>query len=105
MEPDLAFLSATDQAAGIRQRRFTATALLHACMNQVERLNPSLNAIVTQTFEVAQERAHEADAALSRGEIWGPLHGLIVAHKDLFPTKGVRTTYGSKIYEHHVPEV
>ncbi|MFZ9809797.1 MAG: amidase [Burkholderiaceae bacterium] len=105
MEPDLAFLSATDQAAGIRQRRFTATALLHACINQVERLNPSLNAIVTQTFEVAQERAHEADAALSRGEIWGPLHGLIVAHKDLFPTKGVRTTYGSKIYEHHVPEV
>jgi amidase len=105
VEPDLAFLSATDQAAGIRQRRFTATALLHACINQVERLNPSLNAIVTQTFEVAQERAHEADAALSRGEIWGPLHGLIVAHKDLFPTKGVRTTYGSKIYEHHVPEV
>jgi amidase len=105
VEPDLAFLSATDQATGIRQRRFTATALLQACMNQVERLNPSLNAIVTQTFEAAQERAHEADAALSRGEIWGPLHGLIVAHKDLFPTKGVRTTYGSKIYEHHVPEV
>ena len=105
MGSDLTFLSATDQADGIRQRQFTASALLRACIDQVERLNPSLNAIVTQTFEEAQVRAHEADAALSRGEIWGPLHGLVVAHKDLFSTKGVRTTYGSKIYEHHVPEV
>ena len=105
MGSDLTFLSATDQADGIRQRQFTASALLRACIDQVERLNPSLNAIVTRTFEEAQVRAHEADAALSRGEIWGPLHGLVVAHKDLFSTKGVRTTYGSKIYEHHVPEV
>ena len=105
MDSELPLLSATEQAEGIRQRRFTASSLLKACIDQVERLNPSLNALVTRTFEEAQARAYEADLALSRGEIWGPLHGLVVAHKDLFPTKGVRTTYGSKIYEHHVPEV
>lgn len=105
MGSDLIFLSATDQAQGIREKRFTATELLRACIDQVERLNPSLNAIVTKTFEAAQAQAQEADMALGRGEILGPLHGLTVAHKDLFPTKGVRTTFGSKIYEHHVPDV
>jgi amidase len=99
------FLSATEQAQAIRDGRITACALLRASLDQIERLNPTLNAVVTQTFEAAEERAREADAALARGEYWGPLHGLPVAHKDLFSTQGVRTTYGSKIFEHHVPEV
>ncbi|MGA1693564.1 MAG: amidase [Burkholderiaceae bacterium] len=99
------FLSATEQAQAIREGRLTASALLRASLDQIERLNPTLNAIVTQTFDAAEQRAREADHALARGESWGPLHGLPVAHKDLFSTKGVRTTYGSKIFEHHVPEV
>jgi amidase len=48
--------------------------------------------------------AHAADEALTRSEEVGPLHGLPVAHKDLFPTKGVRTTFGSLVYEDFVPD-
>lgn len=105
MTSDLIFLSATEQANGVRSGRFTSSALVRASIDQVERLSPKLNAIVTRTFESAEARAVEADAALARGELWGPLHGLTVAHKDLFVTKGVRTTFGSKIFENNIPDV
>ena len=63
-----------------------------------------MNAIVTLTAERALAEARAKDAALARGEATGPLFGLPVAHKDIVPTAGVRTTYGSPIYRDHVPE-
>jgi amidase len=71
---------------------------------QIERVNPKVNAVVTLVAESALERAREADDALARGRKIGPLHGLPVAHKDLVPTRGIRTTYGSPIYADHVPD-
>src|SRR5215211_6873413 len=79
-----------------------------ACLDQVERTNPRINAIVTLVPEWAMRDARAADGrlaeALARGEEVGPLHGLPVAHKDLAPTRGIRTTFGSLIYEDFVPE-
>src|SRR5439155_9363295 len=66
--------------------------------------NPKVNAIVTLTAERALDEARAKDAALARGEAGGPLFGLPVAHKDLVPTRGIRTTYGSPIYRDHVPD-
>src|SRR5262245_59005816 len=74
-------------------------------MAQIERVNSKVNAIVTLTAERALAEAEAADATLARGETVGPLFGLPMAHKDLLPTRGIRTTWGSPIYRDHVPEV
>src|SRR5918995_4999612 len=79
-----------------------------ACLEQIGRTNPHVNAIVTLHPERALRDARAADErfaeAIAHGEKVGPLHGLPVAHKDLAPTRGIRTTFGSPIYEDFVPE-
>ena len=91
-------------ASLLRQRAVSAVEVTAAHLEQVARLNPSLNAIVTITAAGAFERAMKLDQLAARGEFQGALHGLPVAHKDLFDTRGVRTTYGSRIHEHNTPE-
>ena len=77
---------------------------MEAHLGRIERVNPRVNAIVTLTPGRALQAADLADEALARGDEVGPLHGLPVAHKDLTPTRGVRTTFGSPIYRDFVPE-
>lgn len=103
-EPELCFLSARELAARIRCRDLSAREVLEAHLAQVEHVNPKVNAIVTLTAERAMEAAVAADEALARGEPIGVLHGLPVVHKDLVPTKGVRTTQGSPIFANQVPD-
>lgn len=74
-----------------------------AHLEQIERVNPRVNAIVTLVPERAMAAAEGADAALLAGAEPGLLHGLPVAHKDLHETAGIRTTYGSPLYAEHVP--
>lgn len=100
----LCFLTATELARRIRQREVSAIDVLRAHVEQIERANPQINAIVTTTFEAAQADAQRVDAQLARGEDPGPLAGLPVAHKDLTITKGVRTTFGSPIFKDFVPD-
>lgn len=88
----------------LRERRLSAVALTRQALDRIGRLNPKLNAFITVTAEAALERARQADAELAAGRDRGPLHGIPIAHKDLFLTRGVRTTCGSKIYEHFVPD-
>jgi amidase len=101
---ELCFMSASALAREIRARRLSATEVMDAHIAQIERLNPALNAIVTFLPERGRERARAVDAALARGADPGPLAGLPVAHKDLVPTRGVRTTFGSRIYRDFVPD-
>jgi amidase len=77
---------------------------MEAHLTQIERVNPKVNAIVTLLPKRAMDGACAADAALAGGAAAGPLHGLPIAHKDLFLTKGIRTTYGSRIYQEYVPD-
>ena len=102
---DLCFLTAVELADRIRRRDVSVTEVVRAHLAQIERVNPKVNAIVTLTAERALADAKQKDAALARGEAPGPLFGLPVAHKDLVPTKGIRTTFGSPIYRDNVPAI
>lgn len=100
---EICALSAVEMAGLIRAGRLSARETLSAHLQQIEQVNPRVNAIVTLVAEQATRRAGEADEAQSRGETPGPLHGLPVAHKDLQPTSGIRTTFGSRIFRDLIP--
>ena len=92
MPNELNFLTACDLAARIRRREISALEVMQAHIAQIERVNPKVNAIVTFHPERALAQARAADERQARGEALGVLHGLPTAHKDLVPTRGVRTT-------------
>src|SRR6476620_10837297 len=97
-------LSAVELARLLRAGELSVRDVVGAHVTQIERVNPTVNAIVTMVAEQAMQQARRADEALARGETVGPLHGLPIAHKDLFPTKGIRTTFGSPIFKDFVPD-
>jgi amidase len=97
-------LSALEMAALLRAKKISARELLAAHLAQINRLNPHVNAIVTLVPELAQRAAASADEHQAQGKPLGPLHGLPIAHKDLINTKGIRTTFGSRIYKDFVPD-
>ncbi|PYR51056.1 MAG: amidase [Acidobacteria bacterium] len=103
MTSDICTLSAIDLARLIRAKDLSARDVVAAHLDQIERINPAVNAIVTLVADQAMARARLADEASSRGEPLGPLHGLPIAHKDLQPTKGIRTTFGSPIFKDFLP--
>ena len=77
---------------------------MQAVLARIDAVNPAVNAYVTVARESALAAARTATRALSqKGAALPPLHGVPVAIKDLTATKGIRTTWGSLIYEHHVP--
>ena len=89
--------------AQLRERRITAVELLERYRARVERLNPALNAIIATDFDAALERARQADAAIARGESWGPLHGLPITLKDTFEFAGLATVAGAPALKEHRP--
>jgi aspartyl-tRNA(Asn)/glutamyl-tRNA(Gln) amidotransferase subunit A len=93
-----------EAADALRSHRFSSVELTSAAVARIERTNPSLNAFITVTADQAMKQAQEADAELADGRDRGPLHGIPIALKDLFLTRGVRTTAGSKVYENYVPD-
>jgi amidase len=105
MTSDLCWMTATEMVSHLRSGQLSALELLEAHLAQIERVNPAVNAIVTYTPEHALEQARQADRtwARDRGAV-GRLHGLPIAHKDLQPTRGIRTTLGSPIYRDWVPD-
>jgi amidase len=103
MAPDICQLSAVELARRLRAKELSAREVVGAHLSQIERINPGLNAIVTLIADRAMERARLADDDMANGRHVGPLHGLPIAHKDLQPTNGIRTTFGSPIYRDFVP--
>jgi len=103
-QADLAFTPATELAALIRGRQLSPVELMRATLARIEHSQPVLNAFITIAGDAAMDQAHAAEDALRRGDVVGPLHGIPVAVKDLVPTAGIRTTWGSLIFKDHVPD-
>ena len=92
---DVTFKPAAELAQLIRDRQIGCLELLDHYLERVDQFNPQLNAIVVLDADRARERARQADAALARGEVWGPLHGVPMTCKDSFNVSGLPTTFGS----------
>jgi aspartyl-tRNA(Asn)/glutamyl-tRNA(Gln) amidotransferase subunit A len=88
-------------AAGLRARKFSSVELVGAFLERIERHQGALNAFISVTRSQALEAAREADRSLASGA-GGALTGVPIAHKDLFCTKGVRTTCGSRMLENFI---
>ena len=99
----LASLTAHELAARDRSGTATPTQAVSEYLARIERIDPQLRAFLTITREDALRRAAESDARFKAGAPRGPLDGIPVALKDLFCTRGVRTTSGSKILDRFVP--
>ncbi|HMI17409.1 MAG TPA: amidase, partial [Bradyrhizobium sp.] len=78
--------------------------IVEAHLERIAKVNPKLNAVVQLTAEAARKEADEADAALARGEIKGPLHGVPITIKDTLETAGVICTGGTKGRANFVPK-
>ena len=88
----------------IDEKKISAVELLDVHLEQIALTNPSLNAIVTLVPDHAQQMAAKIDHQIAKGENPGLLAGLPMAHKDLVQTKGIRTTFGSRLFEDFVPK-
>jgi aspartyl-tRNA(Asn)/glutamyl-tRNA(Gln) amidotransferase subunit A len=97
MSTDLALLSLTSVAQGIAQKRFSSREVTQSCLDRVARWQPRLNAFMAIEAEQALAAADGADAALARGKPGGVLHGVPLAHKDMYYDEGQVVTCGSKI--------
>lgn len=95
--------SANELANLIRSKVVSPVEVLQAHLEAISRLNPKVNAICTLVADQAMEAARKAEAAVMRGEKLGPLHGLPVGIKDVTPTAGIRTTFGSPLFAEYVP--
>ena len=96
-------MSAVDLAARLARKQLSARDVMKAHLDQIERVNPKVNAIVTLVAEQAMAAAAKADETIVRRGPLGVLHGLPAAHKDLVDTAGIRTTHGSPFYRDNVP--
>ena len=101
---DLCFTPATGLVRLYRARKASPLEVMEAVLARIDRVNPRLNAYVTLAREAALAAARAATRALTRKTPLPPLHGVPVSIKDLTPTGGIRTTWGSKIFADHVPD-
>ena len=102
---DLAFEPVTVLAPLIESRKISSTDLTAMYLDRLKRYGDRLHCVVTLTEDLARAQAAAADREIKAGRYRGPLHGIPFGVKDLFDTKGIRTTWGAKPYEHRVAEV
>jgi amidase len=102
---EICFMPVTELVQRIRAKELSALEVMEAHLAQIDRVNPKVNAIVTRVpAEQILAQARAADEDLAGGKETGPLHGLPIAHKDLVPTRDLRTTLGSPIFKDDVPD-
>jgi aspartyl-tRNA(Asn)/glutamyl-tRNA(Gln) amidotransferase subunit A len=101
---DLAFLTITDLARAIHSREVSPTEVTRAMLERIERVDPRINSYITITSDLALQQAKQAEQDLVSGKDAGPLHGVPIALKDLYATKGIRTTGHSKVLADWIPD-
>jgi len=96
-------LTAVEARRLLGTKQLSSTELLESCIGRIEAVDHAVNAMVARDFDRARTAAKAADAAVMHGDALGPLHGLPIGIKDLEPTEGLRTTFGSPLFRDHVP--
>lgn len=97
-------LSAVEARRLIGTKALSPVELFDSCRQRTDAVDGALNAVVARDDALGRAQAELAEKAVLSGEDLGPLHGLPVGIKDLEPVKGLRSTFGSLLYEHHVPD-
>jgi len=105
MNSDIARLTLAEVAAGIRRKKFSSLEATQACIAQAERIQPRINCFIALEAEEALKGARRADRAIKRGARLGALHGVPLAHKDMYYRAGMISTGGSKILRDYRPAV
>jgi aspartyl-tRNA(Asn)/glutamyl-tRNA(Gln) amidotransferase subunit A len=101
---ELTELNLVEAASGIAAGDFSPEELVQAYLDRIESFDSRLNCFITVTAELALESARKAGQEIRRGNYLGQLHGIPIALKDLYETRGIRTTAGSKFYADYIPQ-
>lgn len=98
-------LTIKEAKEGLKNKKFSSVELTKACLEQIKKHNSSLNAFITITEKEALEQAKKADELALQGKAWEakPLLGIPIAFKDLYSTKGIKTTAGCKVLKDYIP--
>ena len=100
---DIAYSTIDEISAKLASKALSPVEVTESLLQRIEAINPKLNAFITVTAELALEEASRAEKDIMSGNMKGPLHGIPIVHKDIYYTKGIRTTISSKIFENHIP--
>ncbi len=103
-QDDLCYQPISQLADRIATRDLSPVELTQAYLDRIDRIDGKLNSFITVTAERALADAKAAETAIQQHGPKSPLHGIPMAHKDIAATKGIKTTSGSKVFEHHVPD-
>lgn len=101
---ELAFLTATQLAPLIKSKQLSPVELTTHILNRIDTIDPTIRSYITPLPDRALEQAKEAENNIMHGRYIGPLHGIPLGIKDNFYTKGIRTTGGSKLFAHFIPD-
>lgn len=101
---DIAFLTATELSPLIKSRQLSPVELTKNILNRIDKIDPILHTYITPLPDLALQQAREAEENIMRGMYKGPLHGIPIGIKDNYATKGIRTTNGSKLFTHNIPD-
>src|SRR5712675_530556 len=104
LDEKYAFATIRKLAGEIKARRISAIDLVEMFLARIDRYDSKLLAFITVTPEVARQQAKQADTEIRAGKYRGPLHGIPWGVKDIYDTKGIRSTWGSPIYKDRLPE-
>ncbi len=100
---DLTRLTISEASQLLAQRQVSAVELTIAHLEHIQKVDAELNCFITRTADLALEQARQADVELQQGARRSELHGIPLALKDLYETRGIRTTAGSKFFREHIP--
>lgn len=100
---EIVYLTAAEMRRLIGQKKLSPVEVIEACLAQIEQHDPAINAICTLSDQAVAD-AQQAEQAVLQGKELGPLHGIPVGIKDITPTAGLRTTFGSALFADYVPQ-
>lgn len=103
LDEKYAFAGIRELSGEIRNRRIRSADLVELFLSRIERYDSKLLSFITVTADLARQQAKEADAEISAGKYRGLLHGIPWGAKDIYDTKGIRSTWGSPIYKDRIP--